>query len=1116
MKQILICANPDLNLIDGSSVWVQSLALALAETGCARVDILARSLPDRVELYGPLLKHGNIGIFDGSDKLFWNGNAIQRLKVGQMAHMSIMRAQCNNYDVIIVRGYEIAQALSQHSDILSKCWVYLTDIPQKAELLNEQYKSTLSVLARGAARIMYQSGGFYKLWKEVVPDAPQDKFISYSPLIPDMPDTSHPIKERPMRAIYAGKFAKDWKTLEMAELWPLVLNSHKDAELIMIGDKIHKDPDNPDYETLMMEALRKTPGLTWLGSQSREDVQRELGSARVGLSWRSESMNVTLEYSTKILEYGAAGCAVVLNRNPLHESLFGIDYPLFANSEGEFVDQIVRALEDESTAQQAADRMREAAGAHTFSKRVASLKQWLSETPVADHHRRNYRTTVLVAGHDLKFFELLQRRLEASGQYDFLIDHWQGYHRHNEMKSRELLEKADVIFCEWGLGNLKWYSHNKRSDQLLVARMHLRELQLPYLAESDQDRIDHISFVSAHIRNEALNKMSFPAHRTSVIANLLDEQKFIPGPKMDEARYTLGIIGISPLRKRIDRALDVLELLLEKDSRYTLRVKGQHPLDDPWIRSRAGEVEYYSKVFERINSSEKLRYRVIFDPPGDDINIWLSLVGFILSSSDFESFHMPVGEAMLTGCVPIVWNWEGAADIWPKESIVDDAYAAADSILSFNESGGELPFPQSREYVLQRYDSCIIAGQWDKILSGQVIDYGAPDYAGMRGESNSISPAAQISGKKTRYVLVKVCYGMGGRIRVLVDAIDYARRTGRQLIVDWNDGFYDDRKNDTDIFSQYFIAPESNCLEFYDKMTDVVKTMKIYPETWALKPFGPGVTFFDDDLSYNTFYKVAPPGEDVDADIVIFTWPMDPKYRQTDARALYSELKLQPRIVEKIDRFIIDNFTKPPIGVHVRHGNGENKVIAPEIEWFIEKINKVRQYEDRPVLLCTDSILVQDYFVNRLDNVCFTSKKFTLHGSLHNNPMNTDCPFNNGEQALVDLYLLSRCDILVISGEFFGETAILLGGGSRGIYRYPKPTRLYHIKDAPGKPISEFKDIEALFSQAGIHLDNMRLDTSNGKYILYYGYDQIATIDNIDSVDFAAIKSSLLSRRLYV
>ena len=254
--------------------------------------------------------------------------------------------------------------------------------------------------------------------------------------------------------------------------------------------------------------------------------------------------------------------------------------------------------------------------------------------------RNRLKKKILVAGHDLKFFGFLKKKLEETGQYTFLIDKWQGHNKHDVRQSKKLLKQADIIFCEWCLGNIKWYSHNKMDHQQLVARFHLQEKDLPYLGEANLDQIDHISYVSDHIKLAGTAVVPVPESKTSVIANLMDDQKFTPRKKMGDARYTLGIIGITPARKRVDLAIDTLELLLEQDNRYQLRIKGGHPFDYPWLMNRTDELRYYQKIMERINSSENLRYKVIFDAPGDDVNQWLTLIGFILSPSDFESFHL--------------------------------------------------------------------------------------------------------------------------------------------------------------------------------------------------------------------------------------------------------------------------------------------------------------------------------------------------------------------------------------------------------------------------------------------------------------------------------------------
>lgn len=711
-KRVLICANPDLNFIDGSSIWLQTIALAVAATGDARLDFMAKSRPERAELYAPLQANNAITIIDASQPQYWQGKSHRRVPLTLMAQLAVQLHRQQAYDVIIVRGTEIATSLLAQPDILARCWLYLTDIPQSLDLYSPELKQQMQQLAHGCGKLLCQTSGFKALWQQLVPDLANDKIVIYTPVIPDLPANVGRIEQRLATAIYAGKFKGDWLTLEMAQCWNTIHRQVVGSELLMVGDKIHAEPDRVTYQQQMRQALQNTPGLTWLGAQSREEVQNLLRQARVGLSWRAETMNDTVEYSTKILEYGGAGCAAILNRNSLHESLLGKDYPLYANSEAEFKQQLVRALSDTALAQRAADILREVAKRHTFSSRVNELKTWLNTVPVAT--TLPAKRTVLVAGHDLKFFSLLQSKLAATGQFEFITDQWQGHNKHDEATSRRLLQQADIIFCEWCLGNIAWYSRNKLPHQRLVGRFHAQETRAGYLNNVNWQAIDHITFVSEHIRRAAVQAFPvLPLAKTSVIANYLDSAKFTPKKKTGDAAFTLGMVGVAPKSKRLDRAVDLLEALLATDNRYVLRVKGKHPLEYSWLLNRPDELAYYQQLFERINSNPLLRYKVIFDPAGDNVNDWFTMVGYILSPSDHESFHMAIGEGMLTGAVPVIWNWEGADEIWPKEHVVASLEAALPLVLQSNH---DVTAIRAKALAIASTDK--VLANWTQFLAG--------------------------------------------------------------------------------------------------------------------------------------------------------------------------------------------------------------------------------------------------------------------------------------------------------------------------------------------------------------------------------------------------------------
>lgn len=337
-----------------------------------------------------------------------------------------------------------------------------------------------------------------------------------------------------------------------------------------------------------------------------------------------------------------------------------------------------------------------------------------------------------VSGHDLKFWYPLQKALEETGRYEFREDIWTGHDTHDQASSQALLEWADVLVAEWALANAVYYSRHKRPHQRLIVRLHLQERGTPYPAEIDYANVERVVFVGEHILRECVDKFAIPRDICSVLGNFIDVSRYSL-PKLGGAEYTLGIIGTAPARKRLDLALDTLELLARQDDRYCLRVKGASPASIPWLWARTPEREYYQQVYSRINSGA-LRHRVIFDPQGNDVHYWLQMVGSILSPSDFESFHMAVSEGAASGAVPAVWSWEGASEIYPEFPLVGNPEEAAALIDFCNRSAaGPRYREQVREIIRTRYDSSVIMGLWDDLMSGSATARRLPQPAPGKG-----------------------------------------------------------------------------------------------------------------------------------------------------------------------------------------------------------------------------------------------------------------------------------------------------------------------------------------------------------------------------------------------
>jgi glycosyltransferase involved in cell wall biosynthesis len=480
--------------------------------------------------------------------------------------------------------------------------------------------------------------------------------------------------ERPdgplLSLVYAGKFAPRWKTLEMTELPARLAERGVKAQLTMIGDKIHTDPADPTYPDRMTAALQTTPGVEWAGPRSRAQTMDLVRRADIGLGWRGGALDGSLELSTKVLEYGAAGLPVVLDRTPMHERLLGADYPLFATDSQDLVDVLAAAATDPAVLAEAAGRCRSTAEAFTMTPSVDRMRSILARefpSPLRDGPARP-PLRVGVAGHDLKFFKRILDRYRSLPDVEVRIDQWPALHRQDVAASRRLAEWADVIVCEWAGPNAVWYSRNLAPGKRLIVRLHRFELYGRWLPDVDIDRVDRLICVSESYAAMTRTLTGWPSSKIAVIPNWVDDVA-LDRPKHPGAQFHLGFLGMAPARKRLDRALDVLEALRDRDPRFRLFVKSKLPWDYPWVWRWPEERRSTDLVMRRVQTSNLLRGSVVFDDFGPDVGSWLRRIGFVLSTSDDESFHLAPAEGMASRAIPAILDWPGADTIYDRRWI---------------------------------------------------------------------------------------------------------------------------------------------------------------------------------------------------------------------------------------------------------------------------------------------------------------------------------------------------------------------------------------------------------------------------------------------------------------
>lgn len=327
-------------------------------------------------------------------------------------------------------------------------------------------------------------------------------------------------------------------------------------------------------------------------------------------------------------------------------------------------------------------------------------------------------TNLLIAGHDFKFLGELVGVLQRVHGLTLSYDRWRTQRHQDVQASDTALSEADVILCEFSSNNAVWYSWHKRPGQTLIVHFHGYELFQDIVHDINVANVDKFVFVSEFYRQRVIQELGWPAERTTVIPNMIEVAEYL-GTKIDDARFHLGLAGYVPILKRPDRALDLLETLLEHDDRYVLHLRGRNPWDYAWMWRQPVVQDAYRAFYERLIDNPELLAHVSFDAFDPDMGRWFRRIGWMLSPSSRETFHLAPVEGQASGAVPVVWDREGAREIFPEEFVHADTTSAADGILRANaiESGFDQASARARQAV-QRWDLSHIAPLWADVLFG--------------------------------------------------------------------------------------------------------------------------------------------------------------------------------------------------------------------------------------------------------------------------------------------------------------------------------------------------------------------------------------------------------------
>ncbi|MFE0732956.1 hypothetical protein ACFW2X_32925 [Streptomyces antibioticus] len=297
--------------------------------------------------------------------------------------------------------------------------------------------------------------------------------------------------------------------------------------------------------------------------------------------------------------------------------------------------------------------------------------------------------------------------------------------RQAEELLRPHLDWADTVFVDWCAGPAAVISSVDPGTTRVVVRLHSAETFSPWPFLVDFSRVDDLVFVGAHLRDLTVSVVpqlsSARAPRLHVIANAMDLTSQVR-PKSDEARFTLGLTGISSVAKDPRWAIEVLRVLRAEDPRYRLFLLGEDVDGKLSAASRAYARDYRRDVEELEPSGALRRLGQV-----DDVPAALTEVGVIISSSVRESFHCGFVEGAASGAVPVGRDWpffagkaNSARTLFPADWVVGSPQEAARRILDLTatpETWREAGRAASA-HALAEWDWPVVRTRFDRLLLG--------------------------------------------------------------------------------------------------------------------------------------------------------------------------------------------------------------------------------------------------------------------------------------------------------------------------------------------------------------------------------------------------------------
>jgi len=277
----------------------------------------------------------------------------------------------------------------------------------------------------------------------------------------------------------------------------------------------------------------------------------------------------------------------------------------------------------------------------------------------------------------------------------------------------EAIRWADIVWLEWA-NEMAVFATNKVPEILnkkVVCRLHSYEVFTPLPEQINWNNVDNLIFVSKHIRrifDELHPNAKVDSKKEAIVPNgvNLDRFKF----SVHKPGYNLAVVAHINYKKDPAMWIQIMAKLSERDKRYKLNVAG----DFQELR--------YKVYFEHITREIGIKDNLILHGWVEDVDKFLEDKNYVLSASIHEGHPYNILESMARGIKPIIHNYVGAKEQWPKELIYNTIDEAVQKIMSEDYDSESYRRFIEDNYSLERQISEI-----EEIMRSVLTHYSAVD-----------------------------------------------------------------------------------------------------------------------------------------------------------------------------------------------------------------------------------------------------------------------------------------------------------------------------------------------------------------------------------------------------